>query len=658
MCGFVGVLDSSQHLRKKVILDNVVERMADAIRHRGPDDSGIWSDSASGIALAHRRLSIQDLSPAGHQPMCSSSGRYVIAFNGEIYNHLSLRESLCGVEPHNSKVAWKGHSDTETLLACIELWGIEKTLVNAVGMFAFALWDREKRQLILARDRFGEKPFYYGISNGSLMFASELKAIRKHPEFSGEIDRGALAVFMRHSGVTGSHCIYSGFSKLLPGTWLAVTQKDVESGQLPEPEVYWSAFEQALNGVASPFSFVSDAQAADELERLLGQSISGQMLSDVPLGAFLSGGIDSSTVVALMQAQSSIPVKTFSIGFHEEAYNEAQHAKAVAQHLGTDHHELYVTSEDALAVIPGLSSIYDEPFADASQIPTFLVMQMTRQHVTVGLSGDGGDELFGGYNRYFMVASLWKKIKYMPLVLQRLVASIITTFSPSVWNHIFTVLSPILPSGMRFSLPGDKLHKGASVLGNRDGKALYRQLVSHWDPADIILAAEEPSTLLDDEWPELPSLIEQMMVLDAVTYLPDDILVKVDRAAMAVSLETRIPILDHRVFEFAWRLPMHMKIRNGQGKWLLRQVLYRHVPKGLIERPKMGFGVPIDTWLRGPLFEWAEELLDESRLKREGYFNPSPIRQKWKEHLSGQRNWQYPLWNVLMFQSWLEMQHE
>lgn len=658
MCGFVGVLDSRQHLQGEIMLDNVVECMADAIRHRGPDDSGIWSDPAAGIGLAHRRLSILDLSPAGHQPMCSGLGRYVIAFNGEIYNHLSLRKSLCGGDPRNSKVTWKGHSDTETLLACIDLWGIEKTLVNAVGMFAFALWDREKRRLIFARDRFGEKPLYYGISNGSLIFASELKAIRKHPKFSGEIDRGALALLMRQSGVTGSHCIYSGFSKLIPGTWLAITQKDVESGQLPKPEVYWSAVEQALIGVASPLSFSSDVQAANELEQLLSQAVSGQMLSDVPLGAFLSGGIDSSTVVALMQAQSSRPIKTFSIGFYENAYNEAQHAKAVAQHLGTDHHELYVTPEDALDVIPKLSSIYDEPFADSSQIPTFLVMQMTRQHVTVGLSGDGGDELFGGYNRYFMVASLLKKINWMPLVLQRLLASIITAFPPSLWNHIFTALNPILPSRMRFTLPGDKLHKGALVLGNPDGKALYRQLVSHWEPADIVLAAEELSTLLDDKWPELPGLIEQMMVLDAVTYLPDDILVKVDRAAMAVSLETRIPILDHRVFEFAWRLPMHMKIRNGQGKWLLRQVLYRHVPKVLIERPKMGFGVPIDTWLRGPLLEWAEELLDESRLKREGYFNPSPIRQKWKEHLSGQRNWQYPLWNVLMFQSWLEAQHE
>lgn len=653
MCGFAGLLNSRQQSNN---LDQIVEHMTNAIRHRGPDDSGIWSDSTAGIALGHRRLSIQDLSPAGHQPMCSSSGRYIIAFNGEIYNHLSLRKSLCS-DVSNNSFSWRGHSDTETLLACIDIWGVEKTLKNAVGMFAFALWDREKRRLILARDRFGEKPLYYGISNGNLIFASELKAIRQFPEFSGEIDRGALALFMRYSEVAGSHCIYSGFSKLVPGTWLSVSAKEVESGQLPEPEVYWSAYEQALSGVTSPLDFSSDIEAMDELERLLMQSISGQMLSDVPLGAFLSGGFDSSTVAALMQVQSSIPIKTFSIGFHEEAYNEAQHAKMVAEHLGTNHHELYVTSGDALAVIPKLSSIYDEPFADSSQIPTFLVMQMTQQHVTVGLSGDGGDELFAGYNRYFMVASILKKINWMPLALQQLVASIITTFSPSAWNRVFAVLNPMLPSRMRFSLPGDKLHKGTLLFGNHGGAELYRQLVSHWDPADIVLDAKEPPTLLDGEWPKLPSLIEQMMLQDAVTYLPDDILTKVDRAAMAVSLETRVPMLDHRVFEFAWRLPLDMKIRNGQGKWLLRQVLYRHIPKELVDRPKMGFGVPIDSWLRGPLREWAEELLDESRLRREGYFNPSPIRKKWKEHLSGQRNWQYLLWNVLMFQSWIETQH-
>jgi len=600
--------------------------------------------------------------------MLSGSGRYVIAFNGEIYNHLELRreveDSLSSAKEANAAanrpaIAWRGHSDTETLLATIEKCGVEEALRRTVGMFAFALWDRSTQKLTLARDRLGEKPLYYGCVRGAFVFGSELKALRAYPGFENRIERRALALYMRHNYVPAPWSIYEGIRKLPPGCYI-----EVDAGKMREGgprsaadcqvRTYWSALDVAERGLQSPF--LADRQeTSEEVERLLRQSIAGQMMADVPVGAFLSGGIDSSAVVALMQSLSSRPVKTFTIGFHEGEYNEADHAKAVAQHLHTDHTELYVTPKQAIDVIPMLPNLYDEPFADSSQIPTFLVSRLARQHVTVALSGDGGDELFGGYNRYFLAMRVWRKLRSLPAALRHFSGEAITALPPATWNRIFALLRPLVSRRSSVSNPGDKLHKLAHILSTRQPEDFYLQLVSHWDdPKSVVLNAEEPATALNrnTDWLGCEDFEHRMMYLDTITYLPDDILVKVDRAAMAVSLETRVPMLDHRVVEFAWRLPLSMKISRGQGKCVLRDVLYRYVPRELVERPKMGFGVPLDHWLRGPLRDWAEDLLDAHRLRREGFFEPSPIRQKWEEHISGRRNWQYPLWDVLMFQAW------
>lgn len=646
MCGLAGFfqaggIDSDQACA-------IVTRMGARIAHRGPDDGGVWCDAHAGIALVHRRLSILDLSAAGHQPMVSACERYAIVFNGEIYNHLDLRKAL------DSRVVWRGHSDTETLLAAVAVWGVEETLKQCVGMFAFALWDKDARSLTLARDRLGEKPLYYGWQDECFLFGSELKALKAHPALQGAIDRDALALFMRHNAVPAPYSIYQGIYKLPPGTWLTLGPGD----RSVRPRAYWSARAVAQAGLHSPF-VGSDVEARTALDMVLRQAVTGQMLADVPLGAFLSGGVDSSTVVALMQAQSGLPVRTFTIGFHEQGYNESEHAHAVAAHLGTEHTELYVTAEQAMAVIPRLPALYDEPFADSSQIPTFLVSELARRHVAVSLSGDGGDELFGGYNRYFWATSIWRRIGWAPLALRAAIAGALTTLPPSAWNHVFKGLARFLPPAWRYANPGDKLHKLAEILAVRTPEEIYLALVSHWKrPAEVVHGAREQTTVLTDpaQWAVLPDFESRMMYLDQMTYLPDDILTKVDRAAMGVSLETRVPLLDHRVLEFAWSLPLSMKIRHGQGKWLLRQVLYQYVPQAMIERPKMGFGIPLDVWLRGPLKAWAEALLDEARLLREGYFNPAPIREKWAEHLAGRRNWSYYLWDVLMFQAWLEAQ--
>jgi len=624
----------------------IASRMADTLVHRGPDDAGVWVDDAAGIALAHRRLAVLDLSAAGHQPMLSDCGLYAIVFNGEIYNHLELRGEL-------PETAWRGHSDTETLLACFAAWGIEATLKKTVGMFAIALWDRARRTLMLARDRMGEKPLYYGWQGNTFLFGSELKALRVHPEFHGEVDRNVLALYLRHSYVPAPYSIYRGIAKLPPGAWLTLAA-DSPTDVPPAPTFYWRALDAAHAGIRSE---LDDAAAVTALEAHLRRAIGGQMLSDVPLGAFLSGGIDSSTVVALMQAQSQQPVQTFTIGFHETDYNEAERAHAVAAHLGTAHTELYVTSAQALAVIPRLPALYDEPFGDPSQIPVFLVAELARQRVTVSLSGDGGDELFGGYNRYVWVKNIWRTLGWVPRPLRAALAGVLTILPPAAWNKVFTGLSRFLPARWLHATPGDKVHKLAEIVALRSPEEIYLTLVSHWQkPDSVVIGSREPATVLTNsrQWEDMPDFESCMMYLDQMTYLPDDILVKVDRAAMGVSLETRVPLLDHRVVEFAWQLPPTMKIRDGQSKWLLRQVLYQHVPRELIERPKMGFGVPIDAWLRGPLREWAENLLNEARLRREGYFHPGPIRQKWLEHLSGRRNWAHYLWNVLMFQTWLE----
>lgn len=657
MCGFAGFLDPSRSRGTDQLYD-VAKIMADTLAHRGPDDGGAWVDETAGIALSHRRLSIIDLSPEGHQPMPSASGRYVIVYNGEVYNFTELRHELDRIAFFQGKQScvWRGHSDTEVMLAAIETWGLEAALRRFVGMFAFALWDRQERRLHLVRDRLGIKPVYYGWVGGCFLFGSELKALKVFPGFDLPINRGALALMMRHNYVPAPHSIYQGIHKLLPGHVLTLAVDG--RNKAPTISTWWSAKEVAETATKNPFSG-SIEEAVEQLDILLRKAVRIRMVADVPLGAFLSGGYDSSTVVALMQAQSNRPIKTFSIGFNEEEYNEARHAKAVATYLGTEHTELYVTPEEAMAVIPRLPTLYDEPFSDASQIPTFLVSQLAREHVTVCLSGDGGDELFSGYNRYVWGQRIWDKIGWLPTRLRSTLARLITSVSTQGWDRVFTQLTPVLPRSLRVRLPGDKLHKLAEILAVESPNALYCQLVSHWkNPSVLVRGGKEPLTALNDPTRQasLADFTLRMMFTDLISYLPDDILTKLDRASMGVSLEARVPLLDHRIVEFAWRLPLNMKLHNGEGKWILRQVLYKYVPQKLIDRPKMGFGVPIEHWLRGPLRDWGEALLNEQRLRNEGLLDPVPIRKMWDEHISGRRRWHYYLWDVLMFQAWLEAQ--
>ena len=645
MCGFAGFIGqpgaNSTH-------EATVRHMANAIRHRGPDDSGVWSDADAGIALGHRRLAIVDLSAAGHQPMASQSGRFVIAFNGEIYNHQDIRREL---ETSGKAPAWRGHSDTEVMLAAIETFGIAAALEKFVGMFAFALWDRDTRRLILARDRIGEKPLYFGTNNGVFLFGSELAALWRHPSWQGHINRDALALMLRYNHVPAPYSIFSGINKLEPGTYLQAEN----AGTTLTISRYWSAAQTVANGNAKLFTGTPD-DAVDEVERRLKQSIAGQMLADVPLGAFLSGGIDSSTVVALMQSLSTRRVQTFSIGFHERDYDEAPHAKAVAQHLGTDHTELYLSSQDALETVPRLARIYCEPFADSSQIPTLLVSQLARQHVTVALSGDGGDELFSGYTRYAVASDAWRRMNAIPAFVRRGTVSALTSLSPQTWDRLISPAAKLLPAAHKLQRAGDRIHKLASVMQYSSLDEVYLRFLSHWpNPEELLVSGREPALHGSDDASGADlSPMRRMMLRDLTGYLPGDILTKVDRASMAVSLEARVPMLDHRLIEFSAALPQTILRRDGQSKWPLRQVLQRYVPRALFDRPKMGFGVPIDSWLRGPLRDWAEALLDESRLKNDGFFNPAPIRQAWADHLSGARNMQYPLWVILMFQAWLE----
>ena len=645
MCGIVGFFSADGCNHQNIVVD-----MMDAIKHRGPDDKGFWHNSESNVYLGHRRLSVVDLSSLGHQPMTSCSDRYVIVFNGEIYNHLLLRKSL---KKSGVNITWRGHSDTETLLACIDTWGLKKTIKKCSGMFAIALFDKKHNSIYLVRDRMGEKPLYYGIQNGVFLFGSELKALKKHPEFQGEIDRNSLALQLKYNYIPTPYSIYKGIKKLTPGTILkvSVNGKYANIEAIESPMAFWSLKEVAINAQLNTYTG-SAIEAVNDLDELLSQSVKGQMEADVSLGAFLSGGIDSSLIVSLMQSQSSSPVKTFSIGFEQESYNEAVYAKQIAQHLGTKHTELYVSAQDAMNTIPKLSNLYDEPFSDSSQIPTYLVSAMTKESVTVSLSGDAGDELFGGYNRYLWTRKIWNKVKYMPYSVRKFIAWGMTSVSPVVWNKILRQI-------VSMPLPGDKIHKLANILPAKSAEDFYFHLVSHWHDIDtIVIGAKDPVAPVERSslGLNLGSIEQNMMYLDSISYLPDDILTKVDRAAMGVSLETRIPFLDHHVVEFAYKLPLSMKIRNGEGKWILKKVLDRYIPRELMERPKMGFGVPIDLWLRGPLRDWAESLLDESRLKKEGFFHAESIRKKWNEHLSGSLNWQYHLWDVLMFQAWLEDQ--
>lgn len=665
MCGIAGALALGGGL-----VDSV-RKMTDTLHHRGPDDSGVWVDEAAGIGLGHRRLSILDLSPAGHQPMISACGRWVIAFNGEIYNHQTLRSELTVA---NAAPAWRGHSDTETLLAAFAHWGVEATLQRCVGMFAIALWDAQTRVFTLVRDRFGEKPLYYGwVGRGpqqAFVFGSELKALRAYPGFDAPVCRQALAQYLRFTYVPAPRSIYQGIYKLEPACRLTV--QGCPPAQPPSHPLrpgdawgsvrvnqWWSFAQVVQEGAKQPLH--NEAQALDLLEQQLNEAVRIQSLADVPLGAFLSGGVDSSMIAALMQRQASRPIQTFTIGFDEAGFDEAPHARAVAQHLGTQHHEMRVSSSMAQDVIPLLPWMYDEPFADSSQIPTHLVCKAARQYVTVALSGDAGDELFGGYNRYFWGPRIWSRLAWVPLPLRQALGHALQSVPMAAWDQVIAFL---FRGNQGINRLGDKVHKLASRLKNvRSSDDLYASLVSEWSqPCDLVLGIDgqpcmEPASLLQDEWPAtgVDAAQLRMMYRDTTTYLTDDILCKVDRAAMATSLETRVPFLDHRVVELAWRLPLQMKVRKNTGKWALRQVLYKHVPRALIERPKAGFAVPVGQWLRGPLRPWAEMLLAPERLRTEGFFRAAPITSVWQAHLNGQdRTTQ--LWPVLMFQAWLEKQ--
>ncbi len=649
MCGLTGFWDFANKNAGDVLEHCAIE-MAKTIDHRGPDARGVWVDAATGLALAHTRLSIRDLSPEGIQPMHSHSGRYVIVYNGEVYNTEAMKPIL-----QKKGHTFRGGSDTEVILAACEAFGIEAAVKQFVGMFAFALWDRQENCLSLVRDRVGIKPLYWGIVNGVLFFGSQLKSFRRHPAWRGEIDKSALTSYFYLNYVPTPHTIFRGMHKLKPGTHVRI-----DAHQGVAETTYWDFSSVAREGVHNR-TFLSRSDAIDKLDSLLREAVKSRMIADVPLGAFLSGGIDSSVVVSMMQAQSSRAIQTFSIGFSETGYNEAVYAKQVAQHLGTQHEELYLSAQAAIDVIPKLPTWFDEPFADVSQIPTYLVSQLARKSVTVSLSGDGGDELFAGYHRYHLGYHLWRWMGYLPFPARKALAFLLQRFPVSAYEWLSACSRGMLPA--RF---GDKCQKLASILSMKTPQAFYETLISFWPQPAALVAGGNTNLLLN--WQTQASycgnllkkslgksksqFIEQMQLMDSMTYLPDDILTKVDRASMAVGLEARVPLLDHRVIEWAWRLSPDLKVRYGQGKWILRQVLSRYVPTELFDRPKMGFGVPIDKWLRGSLRAWAEDLLSEKQLAASGYLQGGAIRQRWKEHVSGQRNWQYSLWGVLMFQQW------
>jgi asparagine synthase (glutamine-hydrolysing) len=638
MCGIVGAWQTGRDLRA------LVASASGWLRHRGPDDAGVWAEEAAGIAFGHTRLAVLDLSAAGHQPMTSSCGRYTLVYNGEIYNHLELRARL-PAQP------WRGHSDSETLLACCSAWGFERTLRAAVGMFALAVFDSAERVLYLARDRLGEKPLYYGYVGGGFAFASELKALRHMPGFPAALDRSALSSYLQLGYVPGPKSIYAAIDKLPAGCWLRLSAAELAAGHDPQPSSYWSALEVAQAGERDPLD-VGEGEAVDGLERVLGDAVAGQLISDVPLGLFLSGGIDSTTIAALMRVRCSGAVRTFSIGFEEDEYDESREARRIAAHLGTEHTELVARAADLLPFVEALPRIYDEPFADASQLPTCLLASLARRSVTVALSGDGGDELFGGYNRYFLAARNWPRIRRLPRILRRGAAAAVHAVPADAWQSAADLYRACVPARRQLRNPGEKLVKIADALASEHETALYHSLIGG-SPLEVALPADESAQADLPPLHPAASLPLRMMLSDAVSYLPDDVLVKVDRASMAVGLETRVPLLDHRVFEYAWRLPLRMKLRGGTGKWVLRRLLDRYVPSSLVERPKMGFAVPLNSWLRGPLRAWAQGLLDEARLRREGFLRAQAVQSLWREHLSGRRRWEGPLWRVLMFQAWL-----
>ena len=649
MCGICGFYSKAYKT-----FNNTILKMNLAISHRGPDSSGVWQDREKGIFIGHQRLSILDLSIAGNQPMISNSGRFVLTFNGEIYNHLEIRKELQNL---NFNIKWKSNTDTETLLEALELWGIEKTLKKVVGMFAFGIWDKKNHHLTLARDRVGEKPLYFGWQgngeNKVFIFGSELKALKLHPEFDGKINRNAVALQMRLNSIPDPYSIYKDIYKLLPGHYIKLNENDLNNGLLPKPKKYWSIMETAVNGINNQHE-ISKEDIERDLENNLKLSVKQQMLSDVPIGAFLSGGIDSSTIVALMQSQSNRSVKTFTIGFGENDHNEARHAKKIANYLGTDHTEFYVSPKKAMQIIPKLPIIYDEPFSDSSQIPTFFVSELASKNVKVALSGDGADELLCGYGRYISADSSSKKFDLIPTSLRNILAYSMKSIGSDSWNKIFN----LLPINNNLNNYGHKIHKGANALEAKTFSELYYILCSDWqNPSEVVINSKESLNYLNELEKKFSKINNQqkMMILDTMNYLPNDILVKVDRAAMNSSLETRVPFLNHKLIEYIWKIPHGLKFQNGEGKLILKKILSNYIPKKLMERPKKGFSIPLDSWLRGPLKDWAENLLSEKRLSQEGYFNVELVRRKWSEHINNEYNWQNDLWNVLMFQAWIDV---
>ena len=645
MCGITGFLSSDLNENK---YSKLLNDMSSQIAHRGPNDFGHWFSMDDKIGLAHRRLSILDISKAGAQPMHSNSNRYAIVYNGEIYNHLEIRKEIYRNYKFNG---WHGTSDTETLLKGFDLWGIEQMLQKCAGMFAIAVWDKKFKCLNLARDRIGEKPLYYGWQGNSFIFGSELKSFYPHPDFKKEINKDALYSLLRYYNVAGSNTIFKNIYKIRPGTILSVSK-----GKKYSEKLFWSASKLASKNDLKTKS-KPDNTVINEFRTLFRSSVKDQMISDVPLGAFLSGGIDSSLIVALMQEQSINPVKTFTIGFDEHGYNEANFAKTVAKHLGTDHTELYVSPSDAMDVIPKLPEIYDEPFSDTSQIPTYLVSELASKEVKVSLSGDGGDELFCGYNRYLMADKVFNKMKVIPKPIRYSLHKYLKKVKPDKWNSVASKIEFLLPAFARLNNLGDKFYKGVGLLSSDSMVDLYLKLVTHWDEPSKALLGGNDQLLTDyssnEELGKFDN-VRGMMLMDLITFLPDDLLVKIDRAAMAVSLETRAPFLDHKIVEYAFNLDQRFKVRNGNTKWILKKILNEYMPKTIFDRPKMGFAVPIGKWLRGPLRGWADNLLSENRLKGEGYFNHKEIKLKWDQHISKTHNWDYHLWDVLMFQAWLE----
>ena len=646
MCGITGFI--STNLAKNSFQENI-RCMTNKLEHRGPDYKGIWFDSNSGIAIAHRRLSIVDLSKAGHQPMLSECKKYYIVFNGEIYNHNYLRKEL------PDTIKWRGRSDTETLINGISYWGIEKTLSKIVGMFAFALWDIKQKKLTLVRDRLGEKPLYFGFRGKTMLFASELKSIESFPESSPNINQNSLEEYLKFGYIRAPNTIYEKIFKLSPGNYIEFSLEDVIKGNIPKSSRYWS-LESTIRNKNSNLFFGSEIDAIYQLENLLKESISGQLLGDVPIGAFLSGGIDSSAVVSIMQNQSSNPINTFTIGFEELAFDESKSAKDISSFLGTNHNEFFLSPSDALNIIPKLSEIYDEPFSDVSQIPTYLISQFSSKQVKVCLSGDGGDELFCGYSRHTAVPNIWRILKKIPFSLRKFIINFIQFFPPSSWDSFYYSFSFLLPRHLKINFPGLKIYKISELMNSNTIYEIYLSLVSSWsNPKDILLNSNPLKTNFDSDFRKfnLNDYSHQIMYLDSINYLPNDILVKVDRAAMASSLETRLPLLDHRIVEFAWSIPLKFKVKNNYNKWILRQVLKKYLPDFILDRPKTGFGVPIGEWLRGPLRNWAHELLNEELINSQQFFSFKPIKEKWQRHLSGKSDYSKELWTILMFQSWL-----